>query len=95
VSWQPRSVVWSRDAARTLGDLARRDPSRAASIRTHVRTYASTGVGDVRKLAGRSGEYRLRVGDWRLVFAFGTNPETGDPIIFVLHLGNRRDIYRS
>jgi mRNA-degrading endonuclease RelE of RelBE toxin-antitoxin system len=56
--------------------------------------YANTGLGDVRKLAGRSGEYRLRVGDWRVIFSFGVDPMTGAPAIFVLEIGNRRDVYR-
>ena len=95
MSWQPRRVVWSREAARALGDLSRHDLTQADTIRDRVRAYASSGVGDVRKLAGRSGEYRLRVGSWRGVFAFGADPITGEPAVFVLRIGNRRDIYRS
>jgi mRNA-degrading endonuclease RelE of RelBE toxin-antitoxin system len=73
----------------------RHDPQRAASIRAHVGRYASSGVGDIRKLSGRSGEYRLRVGDWRVVFAFGVEPETGELAITILGIGDRRDVYRS
>ncbi|MFN8633563.1 MAG: type II toxin-antitoxin system RelE/ParE family toxin [Chloroflexota bacterium] len=88
-------MVWSRSAVRALADLSRRDPAQAHAIRTAVRLYARSGVGAVRKLAGRSGEYRLRAGDWRVVFAFGTAPETGEAAILVLDIGNRRDVYRT
>jgi mRNA-degrading endonuclease RelE of RelBE toxin-antitoxin system len=80
---------------RALAELSLRNPAQAHAIRRHVRNYTTTGVGDVRKLAGRSGEYRLRVGDWRVVFTFGTDPETGDLTIEVLDIGNRRDVYRG
>jgi mRNA interferase RelE/StbE len=68
---------------------------RAASIRARVHTYASSGAGDVRKLSGRSREYRLRVGDWRVVFSLGVDPETEEPAIVVLSIADRRDVYRS
>jgi mRNA-degrading endonuclease RelE of RelBE toxin-antitoxin system len=95
VNLQPRRIVWSREAARTLADLGRRDPAQVEAIRAHVRAYASAGTGDVRKLTGRNGEYRLRIGSWRVVFALGTDTRTGDPAIFVLRIGNPRDVYRS
>jgi mRNA-degrading endonuclease RelE of RelBE toxin-antitoxin system len=93
VSWQPRRIIWSRDAVRALADLTRRDRTQAATIRTHIRAYASIGVGDVRKLAGRGAEYRLRVDNWRVIFTFGADPESGEATLVVMTVGNRRDIY--
>ena len=45
---------------------------------------------DTRKLAGRSEQWRLRVGDYRVIFT--TEPE--ERLITVLRIGHRRDIYR-
>ncbi|MFJ6385756.1 type II toxin-antitoxin system RelE/ParE family toxin [Kitasatospora sp. NPDC092039] len=46
---------------------------------------------DVKKLTGNDGLYRLRVGDFRVVYQI-----RGDELlILVVHVGNRRDIYRG
>ena len=34
--------------------------------------FAATGRGDVKRLQGRSGEFRLRVGKWRVFFDLDT-----------------------
>ena len=49
-----------------------------------------TAYGDVQKLTGTTNEWRLRVGDWRVIFAF-------DPpgSITVLAVALRRDAYRD
>lgn len=49
--------------------------------------YAETGAGDVKVLVGRSGARRLRIGDYRAVFA-----ETDGEIV-VTRVGHRRDVY--
>lgn len=51
-----------------------------------VARYAASGAGDVKRLVGRSGQ-RLRIGDWRVIFA-----ET-ETTIDVDSIGHRRDIY--
>jgi mRNA-degrading endonuclease RelE of RelBE toxin-antitoxin system len=86
VSW---SVIWRRRASDILDELTRRDPVRARRIVQRITAYAATGQGDVRKLAGMDGRWRLRVGDWRVIFIF-------DPpgSITVLTLSDRRDAYR-
>lgn len=48
-------------------------------------------VSATKKLSGRGNEWRLRVGDYRVVFE-----RQGDHlIILVLHVGNRRDVYQG
>jgi len=42
------------------------------------------------KLAGQGGLYRLRVGDWRVIFTY----EDGDLVVLALRVLNRRDAYR-
>ncbi len=44
--------------------------------------------GDVKKLRGSKNEYRLRVGNWRVLFELVGNR------IVVYDLGQRKDIYR-
>lgn len=50
-------------------DLRRIDPPTGARILTAITRLAQSAelVGDVKRLSG-SGEYRLRVGDWRVRF---------------------------
>ncbi|GAA3796424.1 type II toxin-antitoxin system RelE/ParE family toxin [Streptomyces coacervatus] len=46
---------------------------------------------DVKALQGHSARWRLRVGDYRVVYTV----EDGQLIVWVLAVGNRRDIYRQ
>ncbi|MET8703557.1 type II toxin-antitoxin system RelE/ParE family toxin [Kitasatospora sp. NPDC004723] len=45
---------------------------------------------DVKKLAGEDGLYRLRVGNFRVVYTLRNDVL----VILVVHVGNRRDVYR-
>ena len=66
MSWQPFSVSYADRARRELARLERR---LAGRIMDAVDNYAATGDGDVKKLQGSAEhEYRLRVGDWRVIF---------------------------
>ncbi len=57
-----------------------------AQIDLKLRTFAQTGVGDVKMLKGVSG-MRLRSGDWRVLFTIKANTIT------IHAVGHRRDIY--
>jgi mRNA interferase RelE/StbE len=59
-------------------------------IMAAIEGYAEDDLGDVRKLAGRVDEYRLRVGDWRIVFRL----EDGGRVMAISRVLNRRDAYR-
>ncbi|MFE3196616.1 type II toxin-antitoxin system RelE family toxin [Embleya sp. NPDC055664] len=50
-----------------------------------------TATFDIKALQGHSARWRLRVGDYRIVYTV----EQGHLIVWVLAAGNRRDIYRS
>lgn len=69
MSW---SVVYTPPAAR---DLRRLDRADAARIVAALRRLADTGQGDVRRLTGAH-EWRLRVGDIRVLFRFDFEVET-------------------
>jgi mRNA interferase RelE/StbE len=81
-----KEVEWA-DAA--LQDMSALEKGLANRMRRAVERFASTGVGDVRKLHGMEPpEYRLRVGDYRI--RFGLNDKT----ILVLRVRHRREAYR-
>ncbi|MFK4065824.1 type II toxin-antitoxin system RelE/ParE family toxin [Streptomyces sp. NPDC029674] len=46
---------------------------------------------DIKKLTGHDGLYRLRVGSFRIVYEI----QNDVLIILVVHVGDRRDVYRS
>jgi mRNA-degrading endonuclease RelE of RelBE toxin-antitoxin system len=86
-----RRVEWSRRALRELRGIESRDSALAVRLSAAVELYAEHDRGDVRKLAGAAGMYRLRVGDWRIVFAL----DSGGRDLTVARVLNRRDAYRD
>ncbi|PYC81376.1 addiction module toxin RelE [Streptomyces tateyamensis] len=46
---------------------------------------------DIKALQGHNARWRLRVGDYRIVYTV----EDGRLIVWVLTVGNRRDVYRN
>lgn len=44
----------------------------------------------VKKLSGRADQYRIRVGDWRIIYAI----EDRELVVLVIRIGNRREVYR-
>ena len=61
----------------------------AARIREAVVRFGRDGTGDIRKLQGGSNEWRLRVGDWRVIY----EEQPGQTVI--LRIMNRRDAYED
>jgi mRNA interferase RelE/StbE len=59
------AVEWSKGALKTL---VRVDRITSGRIVRAVERLAVTGHGDVKKLAGSDDLYRLRLGDWRVIF---------------------------
>jgi mRNA interferase RelE/StbE len=84
-----RHVIWDRRALADLSNLARADRRQADRIRDAVARYATDSRGDVLKLSGATNEYRLRVGDWRVIFRL----EDGGTLA-ISRVLNRRDAYR-
>jgi mRNA interferase RelE/StbE len=69
-------------------DLERLDRVVQARIDASLVRYAVTGHGDVKSLKDRPGEFRLRVGKWRIFFSL----EPPD-LIRVLAIDNRGEAY--
>jgi mRNA interferase RelE/StbE len=81
-------IAYSREALKTL----RRIPANTArTIRAKIEQYAakpSSLANNVKRLRGRPG-YRLRVGEWRVIF-----DKDGD-VVSVLLIGPRGGIYED
>lgn len=78
----PSAFELRPQAAKSLRRLSRPDRER---ILTAIQGLPA---GDVRSLSGRPGEYRLRVGDWRILFGIGQ----GD-VIVVYRIAARGSAY--
>ena len=77
--------MWAKPA---VSDLLALDQSTRARVVSAIADFASVGVGDVTKLAGRAGEYRLRVGDYRAIFVLTPG------VVLVKRVRHRREVYR-
>jgi len=86
-----RQITWGRRALTELRRIASHDQTLADRIGAAISAYAEHDRGDVRKMAGGSGVYRLRVGDWRVLFTL----DAGGRIMAISRVLNRRDAYRD
>jgi mRNA interferase RelE/StbE len=83
------SISYTADAVRTL---SRMDRVVARRIRTKIAALAQSPLSpnnNVKKLSGIEG-YRLRVGDWRVIFTLRQEILT----VVVIRIGHRREIYQ-
>lgn len=82
-----RELRWSPPAERDLEQIRRHSPQVARRIFQTATRYAETGHGDVAKLVGQAGLYRLRVGDWRVIFSH----EDGGLVVLALRVLRRNE----
>ncbi|MEO8669416.1 MAG: type II toxin-antitoxin system RelE/ParE family toxin [Bauldia sp.] len=81
-------VVYASEALRTL---SRMPANVARTIRARIERYAADPASlanNVKKLRGRPG-YRLRVGDWRVIF------DRDGSVLSILQIGPRGGIYED
>ena len=84
MSWR---AEWTQ---RAVKDVARLDRPMRERIVAAVERFAETGMGDVRRLRGKEQEiYRLRVGEWRVLFA-----RRKTRVILVLRVRPRASAYQ-
>jgi mRNA-degrading endonuclease RelE of RelBE toxin-antitoxin system len=81
-----KTVIWSPEAC---ADLRAIDRETALRLLRAVDSYLTTGAGDVKKLHPPRHEFRLRVGDYRVLFL--PKEEHTIQVLRVLH---RRNAYR-
>ena len=80
------NVLWYHAAVEDLQHLTVRNQRQATRIALAVRELGNTGRGDLKKLSGR-GDWRLRVGDWRIFLEYvGAD-------IHVTGISDRQDAY--
>ncbi len=81
-----RVLIWSKASHRDLAKLPKNVSNRIIDKMT---SYCESGDGNVRHLAGKSGQWRLRDGDYRVIF------ELTDTQVLVKRIANRREAYRE
>ncbi len=74
-----------RDLDRLQGDPYRRVMRRLAALASAPRPPG------VEKLAGLDNTYRIRVGDWRVIYSIKNKVL----LVLVLKIGHRREVYRK
>ena len=73
-----------------IADMRRLDPPVRLRIQDSLGAYANTGAGNIKRLRGmHPPQFRLRVGDWRVIF---DNPDPAT--IRVLAIDHRSEAYR-
>lgn len=82
------TIEFTTRAARDLQAIPRPDQVRVAKridgLAENPRPYG------VRKLDGAEGLYRIRVGDFRIIYSM----EDRRLVVTMIRIGNRRDVYR-
>ena len=73
MSWQSQ---WRGDAVGALLELMRTDRRQADRIYRAIEMLARSNRGDVVKLTDRPNTWRLRVGDWRVLFSYNYDAKT-------------------
>lgn len=81
-----KAILWSPEAR---ADLRAIDRETALRILHAIDSYLTTGAGDLKKLQPPRPEFRLRVGDYRVLFL--PKQELTIQVLRVLH---RKDAYR-
>ena len=84
--WSPLTPVWSKPAAKQLRKLG---GNAAARVEAAVNRYAVSGLGDVTTMRTEPGSIRLKVGDFRIVFAISAATHE----MLISRVGDRKDIY--
>lgn len=84
----PWELIVLPRAARDLATLPDRDRAVVGQALENLRD--DPGQADLAKLSGRVGQWRLRVGRWRVILELRTN----EGRIYVLRVLQRKDAYR-
>lgn len=83
-----KKIAYSKQAIKTLSKLPTNESTR---IRSKLRQYAddpAPQANNVKKLQGQNA-FRLRVGDWRVIF------DENDVVIDVIRIGARGSVYKD
>ena len=78
------NITYSRASVKVINSM---DKATKQRIKAGIEKIPN---GDIKPLKGISGTYRLRVGDWRILFSY---PE--DDAILIEKIGPRGDVYKG
>ncbi len=78
-------IYFKPNAIKDLRKISKED---AKKITAKIKDLQNNLQGDVKKLTKHTYEYRLRVGDWRILFEIETDK------IVIYKIKHRRDAYR-
>ncbi len=81
-------VDWKRSAERDLRGIDRKQIPRIVAAVEQLATNPVAAGG--RKLIGAEHLYRIRVGDYRVIYEFGALPG----VVRIFHVRHRREAYR-
>ncbi|MYN66191.1 MAG: type II toxin-antitoxin system RelE/ParE family toxin [Acidobacteria bacterium] len=86
-----RPLTWTVEfSSRAVRDLKQLDRPTRARVVDAIERHASTGAGDIKRLRDRDAEWRLRVGDWRILISY----RFGLRKVEILRVLHRKDAYR-
>ncbi len=83
----PLGVSWAERAAKDRKAL---DKATRMRVLDAIDRFALTGHGDIKALQGEPGSFRLRVGDYRVIFYANVQANA----IVVTKVSHRREAYR-
>ena len=83
-------IVWDRDAKKVLKKMDKTTANRIVSKVEQLANDESSLAQNITPLKGLPDTYRLRVGDWRVIYRF----ENGHLVLLVLKIGARGSVYR-
>ena len=70
--------------------MRRTEKNAAARIADALERLATTGVGDIRRIRSSDDDWRLRVGDWRIIYQYRDDERE----IYVKRISRRDAAYR-
>lgn len=81
-------IQWSKSAIRDIKKL--NEPDKSRIWETLEKLIKQPQQADIKKLKGKAGEYRLRVGEWRIRF----RADSINKVYLITHVQHRRDVYK-
>ena len=79
-----RPPIYSKQAAKAISRISSPDKQ---NIRAGIEKIPE---GNIKPLKGSDGDYRLRLGDWRIIFSYDD-----DGTVKVKKIGPRGDVYKG